>query len=158
MKLDTSVAPELAAWTVPAPPPAATGLDTPATVGCLAACLRILVEDPRSWWDRVRFDPCDPVRIAVAAPSPRCEAWLLVLPPGHRGGAPDRERDWQAACLVAGEMASQIAVAGGWRTRPLSPGRTRVRGGHGACRMINTGNGYAVSLLARARPDPARAG
>jgi hypothetical protein len=164
MKLDTSVAPELAAWTMPAPSapqgaaPHTTGLTSPATVGYLAACLRILVADPQSWWDRVRFDPCGPAQVAVGAPSPGCEACLLVLPPGYRGEAPDRERNWPVACLVAGEMADQVAGPGGWRTRPLSAGRTRVRGGQGVYRMINTGNGYAVSLLARAHPAPAPAG
>ncbi|HEX4060829.1 MAG TPA: cysteine dioxygenase [Streptosporangiaceae bacterium] len=166
MKLDTSVAPELAVLTAPlrlTPEPAGSGQAVPATVGYLAACLRILVADPRSWWDSVRFDPWHPVHVAVGAPSPRCEVWLLVLPPGYRsaGSQPhgsqehgSEEQAWQVGCLVAGEMAEQVAGPDGWRTRPLSPGRTRVRGGPGPCRMINTGAGYAVSL--HARPVPAR--
>jgi hypothetical protein len=156
MKLDTSVAPELAVWTVPAPPgpdPAGPGRVLPATVGYLAACLRILVADPQSWWDSVRFDPRRPVQVAVGAPSPRCEAWLLVLPPGYCGDGP-QEQTWQVGCLVAGEMAERSAGPGGWQTRPLSPGRTRVRGGPGPYRMVNTGAGYAVSL--HARPGRAR--
>ena len=126
-------------------------------LGYLAGCLRMLVAEPQSWWDRVRFDPDHPVHIAVTAPSPGCAAWLLVLPPGYRGDVPD----WEVACLVAGEMAEQVSTSrppgppgtsgpsSGWQTRPLSPGRTRVRGGAGPYRVINTGGGYAVSLHAR---------
>jgi len=158
MKLDVSAAPEIAVWTLPtppvtygaapgenAPPGAGPAPAAPATVGYLAACLRILVAGPQSWWDRVRFDPDEPVHIAVDAPSPGCAAWLLVLPPGYHG----RTRDWDVACLVAGEMAEQVGAAGGGPARPLSPGRTRVRGGGAPYRMINTGAGYAVSLHAR---------
>jgi hypothetical protein len=156
MKLDTSVAPELAVWTVPVRPGpdlAGSGQAQPATVGYLAACLRILVADPQSWWDRVRFDPRHPVHVAVGAPSPRCEAWLLVLPPGYRGDS-SQEQTWRVGCLVAGEMAEQVAGPDGWQTRPLAPGRTRVRGGPGPYRVVNTGAGYAVSL--HARPGQAR--
>lgn len=180
MKLDLSAAPELAVWTLPVSPvpygsalggngpggngPAGAGpraagavLAAPATIGYLAGCLRMLVSEPQSWWDRVRFDPDHPVHIAVDAPSPGCAAWLLVLPPGYRGDVPD----WEVACLVAGEMAEQVSTSrppgppgtsgpsSGWQTRPLSPGRTRVRGGAGPYRVINTGGGYAVSLHAR---------
>jgi hypothetical protein len=159
MKLDTSDAPELAFWTIPAQPARDGATPVPArsaTVGYLAACLRMLAAEPQSWWDRVRFDPGEPVHIAVSTPRPRCEAWLLVLPPGYRDGGPHQQRNWEVAYLVAGEMAGQLTTTQGRRTRPLSPGRTRVRGGHGYCHMINTGIGYAVSLLARGLP--ARAG
>jgi hypothetical protein len=151
MKLDTSAAPELAVLTVPVqhgPDPAWAGRAVPATVGYLAACLRILVADPQSWWDSVRFDPRHPVHVAVGTSSPRCEAWLLVLPPGYRGDG-SQEWGWQVGCLVAGELAEQAAGPDGWQTRSLSPGRIRVRGGPGPYRMVNTGAGYAVSLHAR---------
>jgi hypothetical protein len=190
MKLDVSVAPELAMLAkdpgaaVPSPAgsaaypggPAAVvesaGTRQPATIGYLAACLRILVADPESWWDRVRFDPHQPVHVAVGAPSPGCEAWLLVLPPGYRadaqpsgyrtdaqpsgcrGHVQQPERPWQVACLVAGEVAEAVRTPSGWRSRPLSAGRTRVRGGQGPYRMINTGAGYAVSLHASPAPSP----
>jgi hypothetical protein len=161
MKLDVSAAPEMAVWTLPAPPvmggavaaspgrPAA-GQTVRPTVGYLAAGLRILVADPQSWWDRVRFDPRAPVHIAVDAPSPRCAAWLLVLPPGYRG----QTLDWEVACLVAGEMAEQVGTPDSGRARPLSPGRIRVRGGGELPRMINTGGGYAVTL--HASPEPVK--
>jgi hypothetical protein len=176
MKLDVSVAPEIAMLAtdrgaaVPCPAdgpahrggsaagrePAGTGRPGPATIGCLAACLRSLLADPGSWWDRVRFDPDRPVHVSVGAPNPGCEAWLLVLPPGYRGDAQHPERSWQVACLVAGEVSEQASTPGGWRSRPLSPGRTRVRGGPGPYRMINAGAGYAVSLHARSVPAPHR--
>jgi hypothetical protein len=133
MKLDTSVAPEIALLAEgltaaarasapgaagppgsagsadPAGPsgsagsadPAGTGLTGPApaappTIGYLAGCLRLLAADPQRWWDLVRFDPGQPVRIAVAAPGPGCEAWLVVLPPGYRGGGPRRGHEGKA--------------------------------------------------------------
>jgi hypothetical protein len=173
MKLDISAAPEIAVLTLPAStvagpavpgtavaggvwpgglaPGGPAGPAVPATVGYLAACLRILVADPQSWWDRVRFDPRRPVHIAVDAPSPRCAAWLLVLPPGYQG----ETWDWAVACLVAGEAAEQTGLPDEGRTRPLSAGRTRVRGSGGPYRMINTGGGYAVSLHARSAPTHA---
>ncbi|HEY2578108.1 MAG TPA: cysteine dioxygenase [Streptosporangiaceae bacterium] len=153
MKLDTSAAPEIAilsgeldaAAEAGAIPGAPTG---PATIGYLAACLRLLVADPQSWWGLVRFDPQRPVRIPVAAPGPGCEAWLLVLPPGHQGdGRPDGP-DWAVACLVAGAMAEHTGPG----CRPLSHGRTMVRGGRRPAGMVNTGSGYAVSLHARSFP------
>ena len=163
MKLDTSAAPELDLL--------ARGLDAPApaTVGNLAACLRLLEADPRSWWDLVRFDPDRPVRVPLAAPRPGCEAWLLVLPPGHRGdGQPEPGQPGQpepgpeVACLVAGAITEQASTPDApartrdtqvgtpdTRGRPLLPGRIRVRGREPR-RMINSGSGYAVSLHARA--------
>jgi hypothetical protein len=58
--------------------------------------LRLLAADPQRWWDLVRFDPGQPVRIAVAAPGPGCEAWLVVLPPGYRGAGPQRGQEGEA--------------------------------------------------------------
>jgi hypothetical protein len=194
MKLDTSVAPELALLTgtldapargcpgpspvrVPAaalaaaPAPAATaavaggsagrgdaGPDSPATIGYLAACLRLALADPQRWWDLVRFDARRPARIDIPPAGWDCELWLLVLPPGHRGEAQLPESSWQVASLVAGAVSDQASTPGGWQDHPLSPGRTRVRGGRGPYRMINTGTGYAVTLHGRSvRPGPIRA-
>jgi hypothetical protein len=175
MKLDTSVAPEIARLAT------ATVAAAPATVGSLAACLRLLEADPQSWWDLVRFDPARPVRIAVAAPGRDCEAWLLVLPPGHIDGRPqpghraaDQEgpgqegpgqegpgqegpdEGWDVACLVAGAITEHAVAPPGRPGRPFLPGRIRVRGGQEPRRLVNTGSGYAVSLHARsvsARPQ-----
>lgn len=141
MKLDTSAAPEIALL---AGEPGAAAHGARATIGALAACLRLLVADPESWWGLVRFDPHRAVHIPVAAPGLDCAAWLLVLPPGYRGDEPD----WEVACLVAGAMAEHTTHG----SRPLSHGRTRVRAGRSPARMVNTGSGYAVSLHARSFP------
>jgi len=171
MKLDTSAAPELDLLA------RGPGAPAPATVGNLAACLRLLEADPRSWWDLVRFDPDRPVRVPLAAPRPGCEAWLLVFPPGYRGngqpepGQPEpgqAEPGPEVACLVAGAILEQASTQNteahaqdtqvstqdtrdtrDTQGRPLLPGRIRVRG-RGPRRMINSGSGYAVSLHARA--------
>jgi hypothetical protein len=137
MKLDVSAAPEIARLAH------RRGAAAPPTIGRLAACLRLLEADPRSWWDLVRFDPDRPVRIPVAEPrtGTGCEAWLLVLPPGYRGGD-QPEHDWEVACLVAGVITEQPG-------RPLLPGRIRVRGGRQPRELVNAGGGYAVSLHAR---------
>ena len=140
MKLDTSAAPEIALLAGRPAGPGAAG----ATVGSLAACLRLLVADPERWWGLVRFDPHHAGRIPVAAPGPGSEAWLLVLPPGYQGDEPD----WEVACLVAGAMAEHT----GQGSCPLSPGRTKVRGSRGPATMTNVGTGYAVGLLARSFP------
>jgi hypothetical protein len=145
MKLDTSAAPEIALLAGEPHAAAPTAHTAGATVGSLAACLRLLVADPESWWGLVRFDRQRAVRIPVTAPGPDCEAWLLVLPPGHQGDEPD----WEVACLVAGAMAEHT----GHGSRPLSHGRTRVRARRGPARMANTGSGYAVSLHARSFPS-----
>ena len=166
MKLDTSAAPELALLApvspaAPAGPPSAAVPAGPVTVGCLAACLRILVADPGRWWDLVWFDPDRPVRIPVAAPAPGCDSWLLVLPPGYHGEVPGQPPPGGVSCLLAGAVTERTGTADGWRDRPLSPGRTRVHGGrdaHRASRLVNTGAGYAVTLHARpGRPAPTRA-
>ena len=132
--------------------PAHAGEGAPVTVGYLAACLRILVADPRRWWDLVRFDPQRPVRIPVAAPAPGCGTWLLVLPPGQHGEEPGPAPPGGVSCLLAGAVTEQTGTPGGWQDRPLSPGRTRVHGGRGPSRLINSGAGYAVTLHARALP------
>jgi hypothetical protein len=176
MKLDTSVAPEIAmlaeALGVAAVRPAdrasgpagpdeaaepgrAAGLGgptrtAPASIGYLAGCLRRLVADPQRWWDLVRFDPQRAVRAAVAVPEPGCEAWLIVLPPGHRGE--EQEQGGEVACLVAGESTELTIAPSGLKARPLQPGRVRVRGGQRPYQVINAGSGYAISLHARSLP------
>jgi len=184
MKLDISVAPEIAllaeglgavarhrGTAAPGPageqgpagsasPAGGAGASGPApaappTVGCLAACLRLLVADPQSWWDQVRVDPGRPVRVAVAPPAPGCEAWLLVLPPGYRGDGQQPEQSGEVACLIAGEVSEQACSPSGGQARPLRPGRIRVRGAQEPRSMINAGSGYAVSLHARSLPGSA---
>src|SRR5215472_15626643 len=123
MKLDTSVAPEIALLAAgraaaadrrvadppgpAAPPGPATA--APPTVGHLARSLRLLVADPRGWWGLARFDPLQPVHVLVPAPAPGCEAWLLVLPPRHRGDRQQPQWRWDVACLVAGAIAGPAA-------------------------------------------------
>jgi hypothetical protein len=162
MKLDISVAPEIALLAAgpdaPAgrraagpsgpgvPPGPATA--APPTVGCLARSLRLLVARPQGWWDLVRFDPLQPVHVPLPAPGPGCEAWLLVLPP-QRGDRQQPQWRWDVACLVAGAMAGPAGPPAGRRIRPLPSGRIRVRGRQEPHHMVNTGSGYAVSLHAR---------
>lgn len=160
MKLDTSVAPEIALLAAgPAaaadrraavqPGPSGPAAAAPPTVGYLARSLRLLVADPRGWWDLARFDPHQPVHVPLPAPGPGCEAWLLVLPPRQPGDGPQPQWRWDVACLVAGAMAGPAGSPAGQRIRPLLSGRIRVRGRQGPHHMVNTGSGYAVSLHAQ---------
>jgi hypothetical protein len=166
MNLDISVAPEIALLTAgrgaaadrraaapsgpAALPPGSAGQAraVPATVGYLARCLRLLVAEPQTWWDLVRFDPLRPAHVPVPAPGPGCEAWLLVLPPARRADEQQPQWRWDVACLVAGAIAGPA----GRRSRPLPPGRIRVRGSREPHHMTNVGRGYAVSLHARSVP------
>lgn len=165
MKLDISVAPELALLAAshdaaagrraavppgPAvrPGPADPARAAPATVGYLARCLRLLVAEPQAWWDLVRFDPLRPAHVPVPASGPGCEAWLLVLPPTRRGDEQQPQWRWDVACLVAGALAGPA----GRRSRPLTSGRIRVRGSMEPHHLTNAGRGYAVSLHARSAP------
>lgn len=122
------------------------------TVGYLAACLRLLVADPKRWWDLVRFDPQRPARIPVAAPARGCETWLLVLPPGYDGEVPGQPPPGGVSCLLAGAVTEQASTAGGWQDRPLSPGRIRVHGSRAPSRLVSGETGYAVTLHARPLP------
>ena len=166
MKLDTSVAPEIALIAAgedaaadrcgtgpsdPAAPPGAPGSAraAPATVGYLARCLRLLLADPQAWWDLVWFDPLGPVHVPVPDPGPGCEAWLLVLPPGRRGGEQLPQWSWDVACLVAGALAERADPPAARRGPLLLPGRIRVRGSREPRHVTNAGRGYAVSLHAR---------
>ena len=167
MKLDTSVAPEIALLAAgqdataqrrasgpgPAAPsgraaPSGPATATPPTVGYLARSLRLLIADPQGWRDLVRFDPLQPVHVPVPAPGAVCETWLLVLPPRSRADGHQPQWRWDVACLVAGAMAAGRS-AGGRPIRPLLCGRIRVRGSQEPHHMINTGSGYSLSLHAR---------
>jgi hypothetical protein len=168
MKLDTSVAPEIALLAAgqdataerrasgpgPAAPsgraaPSGPATATPPTVGYLARSLRLLIADPQSWRDLVRFDPLQPVHVPVPAPGAVGETWLLVLPPRHRADGHQPQWRWDVAGLVAGAMAGPAGLPGGRPIRPLLCGRIRVRGSQDPHHMVNTGSGYAVSLHAR---------
>jgi hypothetical protein len=163
MKLDTSVAPEIAMLAAGrdaagdrrgggpsgSAAPSGPATATPPTVGYLARSLRLLVADPQRWWNLVRFDPLRPVHVPLPAPGPGCEAWLLVLPPQHRGDRQQPQWRWDVACLVAGAMSGLGGPPAGRRIRPLISGRIRVRGRQQPHHMVNTGSGYAVSLHAR---------
>jgi hypothetical protein len=134
---DLSVAPEIAQLAAPiAALPWARAVAAPRTDGRQADELARLAAAPQRWWDLVRFDPVDPLRIPVAGTA---GAWLLVLPPGTAADC-----DCRYATLLAGEAAE----AG----RPLRTGRVRV---HGAPteqgetvphQLAGAGHGYSVSL------------
>jgi len=156
VKLDTSVAPEIALLAAgqdaaadgrAAGPsgPAGPARTAPATVGYLARCLRLLVAEPQAWWDLVRFDPLGAAQVLVPAAGPGCEAWLLVLPPACRGDEQQPQWHWDVACLVAGAIAGPSERG----SRPLLAGRIRVRGSRESHHVVNVGRGYAVSLHAR---------
>jgi hypothetical protein len=140
-----SVAPEIARLAeavllVPAQP-AATSQDpqTTLTLGTLARHLRRLAATPDRWWGLVRFNPDRLVKIEVED-QPEYGAWLVVLPPGHRG----QECDCEVAMVIAGE-----ATEGAPASAVLRPGPTRV---HGQPHWLRgQGAGYSISLHARAR-------
>ncbi|HEY1918436.1 MAG TPA: cysteine dioxygenase [Streptosporangiaceae bacterium] len=157
MTLDLSTAPEIALLAGPlGAEPTQRGCGTRVSVGYLAGCLGVLAAEPQHWWELVRFDPAAVLRIPVAAPRPGCAAWLLVVPPGEgaaggEGTAGEGTAGWEAACLIAGEMAEWASTPDGPVTRPLRAGRTRVRGerSHGGREgLVNTGTGYAIVLAA----------
>jgi hypothetical protein len=138
VKADLSVAPEIAQLAMPLmhlPPPADRTPRQPATTGRLAAGLSMLAAAPQRWWDLVRFNPDGPARIAVPAPF---EAWLLVIPPGHKASC-----RCDLATLVAGEPD-----AGASRLRQ---GRVRVHGAAAEHVHASVGHGYSVSLHAGLR-------
>lgn len=137
MKLDVSVAPEIARLAVP-PHDALPEGRPAATVGYLAGCLRALVADPERWWGLVRFDARQGLRVPVPATPAGCEAWLVVTPPGA-----GHDHGWSVACVVAGELEQRPG------SRVLLPGRVLVRGGLGSGQLVNVGAGYAISLHAR---------
>jgi hypothetical protein len=133
VKADLSVAPEIAQLAMPlmhVPPPAGSTPRQPATTGQLAAGLSILAAAPQRWWDLVRFNPDGPARIAVPAPF---EAWLLVIPPGHK-----------AACRC--DLATLVAGEADVDSTHLRQGRVRVHGSAAEHVHASVGHGYSVSL------------
>ncbi|MBV9794992.1 MAG: cysteine dioxygenase [Actinobacteria bacterium] len=146
MNPDVSVAPEIAQLMAPlaatalAPTPAATAL----TVGDLARQLKLITGSPDRWWHLVRFDPERPVTvdIPVAETAGRYRAWLTILPPA---AADPGARPSDVLTVVAGEL-TEIG------TRPLTPGRVRVHGGPQPRQLLNTSDGYTVSVHLRGQP------
>jgi hypothetical protein len=146
---DLSVAPELAQLADPFVPPQHVTA-APRTDGRTAAALTELAATPQRWWDLVRFDAGDPVRIPVPgdpAVGPGEPAfWLLVLPPGT---AVDCD------CLQATALAGEATEAPGAPAQhphaqpsPLRPGRVRVHGAAVPHRLHAAGPGYSVTLHA----------
>lgn len=149
MNADLSVAPEIAQLAAPiAAPPRARAASAPRTDGRLAGELTRLAAAPQRWWDLVRFDERDPVRIPLPdAPG----AWLLVLPPGTAADCGCRQATALAGEAV--ETADQDESAGGAArsrpgasARPLRPGRVRVHGRRAPHRVRAAGPGYSVTL------------
>jgi hypothetical protein len=129
LNTDFSVAPEIARLAAPLVP-AQPETPNPRTDGRVAADLADLAAAPQRWWDLVRFNPDGPARIAVPAPF---EAWLLVIPPGHKAAC-----RCDLATLVAGEADADSAQ--------LRQGRVRVHGSAGEHVHASVGHGYSVSL------------
>jgi hypothetical protein len=170
---DLSVAPEIAMLADPFVPAGAAAA-VPRTDGRTAADLSGLAATPELWWDLVRFDAAGPARIPVPdAPG----AWLLVLPPGATADC-----DCQQATALAGEaVEAPVAEAAmapvgdlarpappGFAapspdvpapsrlapSRPLRPGRVRVRGTRSPHRVRTAGPGYSVTLHWSGHPRP----
>jgi hypothetical protein len=150
-----SVAPEIARLAeavllVPAQPAAqgperaehAEQADKPLTLGTLARRLRSIAATPERWWGLVRFEPGRSVTITVEEGA-ACQAWLVVLPPGHAG----QSCDCDVATMIAGEATEGTAAGAA-----LRPGPVRVHGERHELR--GRGTGYSISLHARAhRPS-----
>jgi hypothetical protein len=164
---DMSVAPEIARLAedvllVPDRPaaPSAPGPDRPEgraentlTLGTLARRLRSIAATPERWWGLVRFEPDRSVTITVEQ-STACQAWLVILPPGHA----EQSCDCDVATMIAGE-----ATEGMPGSAALRPGPVRVHGQqqhgrlgqqhgpHGQQHALRgRGSGYSISLHARA--------
>jgi hypothetical protein len=176
VNLDVSVAPEIAQLTEPRPAP-----DGPApTVGRLAAQLRLITASPERWWGLVRFDPDQPVRVAIPT-GPWPEVWLMISPPYRptrragdgAGWASGAECACEAVTVVAGEVtevtevievieAAEVPGACGVPgvcgnaevaevAAPLLPGRVRVHAPGHSHRVVNLGRTYAVTMHAHVR-------
>ncbi|MGD0068255.1 MAG: hypothetical protein ABSB76_33100 [Streptosporangiaceae bacterium] len=115
------------------------------TLGTLARRLRLIAATPERWWGLVRFEPDRPVNIDIEA-HPGYQAWLMVLPPGHRG----QPCDCDVVTMIAGEATE------GTDTGPtLRPGPLRAHGQ--PHRLRGRGTGYSISLHARfLAPEPLR--
>jgi hypothetical protein len=163
---DLSVAPEIAQLAAPlALMPSAQGRAPAAhapsaphtasvrlTTGQLATALSRLAAAPELWWDRVRFNPDRPARIAVPA---SFEAWLLVIPPGQAaecrcglgtqiaGDAVEVPGSAGQPASGAGGSAGRAAMA-----RQLRPGRVLVHAPGNEHVIRSAGHGYSVTLHA----------
>jgi hypothetical protein len=138
LNADLSAAPEIARLAMPL---GRAQYDTalPCTVGRLAGDLADLATTLERWWDLVRFDSRDPLRIPVpAAPG----SWLLVAPPDT-----DTFCDCRYATLLAGDAVEiQAGEAGARGSRPLTAGRVRVHGAGAGHRLRTAGLGFSVTL------------
>ncbi|MGH3256079.1 MAG: hypothetical protein ACRDOU_11940 [Streptosporangiaceae bacterium] len=118
-----------------------SGATAPLTLGALYRELRTIAATPERWWGLVRFEPDRSVAVVVE----ECgsyRAWLVILPPGDTGQGCDCE----AVTMIAGEATEGTDPGDG---SVLRPGPVRVHGGrHG---LQGRGNGYSISLHARAR-------
>jgi hypothetical protein len=139
---DVSVAPEIAQLMAPlagavaaAPLAADLAAGTALTVGDLARRLKLITGAPDRWWHLVRFDPGQPVLADIPAEGP-FRAWLTILPPA---AADTGERRSDVLTVVAGELTEPGAG-------PLTPGRVRVHGDDRPRRLVNTSDGYTVSV------------
>lgn len=143
MNADLSVAPEIAQLAAPFIP-AEHVTAVPRTDGRIAGDLADLAAAPQRWWDLVRFDEQDPVRIPLPdAPG----TWLLVLPPGATADC-----DCTQATALAGEAVE--ARDGTAPVRPLRPGRVRVHGTRAPHRVRAVGPGYSVTLHVKSHHIP----
>lgn len=129
MNADLSAAPEIAQLAAPPAVPVAM----PATLGTRAAELASLAAEPQRWWDLVRFDPAQPLRIEVGG-----AAWLLVIPPGGAVAG--------CRCGLATLIAGEVSEAAAGRQVPLRPGRTVVHGSAENHLVLGSAHNYSVSL------------
>ena len=146
MNADLSVAPEIAQLADPFVP-AQSPVAVLRTDGRIAGDLADLAAAPERWWDLVRFDAREPVRVPLPdAPG----AWLLVLPPGATADCGCRQ-----ATALAGEAVETAGRPGaGTPSRPLRPGRVRVHGTQAPHRVRAAGPGYSVTLHWNSQLNP----
>ena len=155
MNADLSVAPEIAQLANPFVP-AAPAVAALRTDGRIAGDLADLAAAPERWWDLVRFDERDPVRIPLPdAPG----AWLLVLPPGTTADCGCRQATALAGEAVETTNRDEFASGAGLPRagaphRPLRPGRVRVHGAQAPHRVRAVGPGYAVTLHWNSQLNP----
>jgi hypothetical protein len=141
MNLDMSVAPEIALLAQPGPVPAQSGGGGRATVGTLAAELRVLASHPERWWSRVGFNRGRSEKIDLEFPG----FSLAVLFPGDAGV----DCDCTVMTVVAGTVIEESVADGGGVTTELLPGRIRVHGQGQVHQLRAGGDGYAVTLHTR---------
>ncbi|MEO5875814.1 MAG: cysteine dioxygenase [Streptosporangiaceae bacterium] len=111
------------------------------TLGQLAGLVQAAAADPGSWWDRVRFDAADRVRVPLAD-----GLWLITWPPGFRLPAHDHGGATQILTVVAGELAEVTVGDTGAAQRPLRANRIRIQPRDHMHEVVNPGAGYAITL------------